>query len=250
VKRGGGSILGTLILGGLAAILIAVFRRQPTHVVMPAPKPNVKSDRPSDRRPPKDALKVGLTLVVLGLLGLMVGASTQAAFSDTSANSGNAFVVGTVDIDDNDGGAAMLSLSNATPGANDIACITVTFNGSLDSRVWLYGTTTGSGLDQYLDLKVERGAFSPSAPAYDSCTNFVPDSTNYIGAGSGVVYNGTLQGFPDSQGAGILDPIPGTPETWAINEAHAYRLTATLQDNNAAQGLNATQTFTWEARNI
>jgi hypothetical protein len=248
VKRGG--IFSYLLFAGLTAILIAALKSRPTQVVTAALKPNVVTDHPRELQSRKKGLKVGLTMVVLGLLGLAAGASTQAAFSDTTANSGNAFVVGTVDIDDNDGGAAMLSLSNATPGQNDTGCITVTFNGSLDSRVWLYGTTTGSGLDQYLDLKVERGTFSPSAPAYDSCTNFVPDSTNYIGAGSGVIYNGTLQGFPDSQGAGILDPLPGTPETWTTNEIHVYRLTVTLQDNNAAQGLNATQKFTWEARNI
>ena len=60
----------------------------------------------------------------------------------------------------------------------------------------LHGTTTGTGLDAYLDLKVTRGTYSPSTPAFKSCTNFQPDGTNYIGAGNGVIYNGTLQGYP------------------------------------------------------
>ena len=67
----------------------------------------------------------------------------------------------------------------------------------------LYGTTTGTGLDQYLDLKVTRGTYTPSEPAFDSCTNFQPDGTEYIaGKGNGVIYDGTLQGFPDDYAGG------------------------------------------------
>ena len=125
----------------------------------------------------------------------------------------------------------------------------MTYTGSLDAAVRLYGTTTGTGLDQYLDLKVTRGTYSPSNPGFDSCTNFTADATNYIGAGAGVVYNGTVQGYADDYAGGLVDPTSGSPETWTSGEKHAYKIQVTLQNNAAAAGKNATQDFTWEARN-
>jgi predicted ribosomally synthesized peptide with SipW-like signal peptide len=190
--------------------------------------------------------KLGLTLLLLALLGVLAGIGTWSAFSATTENTGNAFDAGSVIISDDDAGSAMLSLSNAKPGDSDTSCIKVTYTGSLPATVRLYGTTAGTGLDQYLDLTVTRGT---KASGFDSCADFVPDLTDYIGQGPGVIFQGTLQGYPDSYAAGIVDPTAGAPESWTNPETHAYRFTVTVQDDSDAQGLNATQTFTWEARN-
>jgi hypothetical protein len=190
-----------------------------------------------------------LTLVVVMLIATLAGVQTRAAFSATTVSAGDSFASGTVALADNDSGTAVLSLSAAVPGNSDSGCITVTYTGSLASAVRLYGTTTGTGLDTYLDLKVTRGGFSGAPPAFDSCTTFTSDATDYIGSGSGVVYDGTLQAFPDDYAAGRVDPLAAGPETWTTNEAHVYKLQITLQANPSAQGKAATQTFTWEARN-
>jgi predicted ribosomally synthesized peptide with SipW-like signal peptide len=190
-----------------------------------------------------------LALVAITVAVALGGAQTWAAYSATSTSAGNSFAAGTVALADNDSGTALLSLSAAVPGNSDSGCITVSYTGSLASAVRLYGTTTGTGLDAYLDLKVTRGGFSGAPPAFDSCTTFTPDATDYIGSGSGVIYNGTLQGFPDDYAAGHADPLAASPETWTTNETHVYKLQVTLQDNPAAQGKDAPQTFTWEARN-
>src|SRR5688572_22513092 len=100
--------------------------------------------------------KVALTLLVLALVGVTMRVGTWSAFSAATSNAGNTFSAGTVTLADNDAGVAMLSLSNAKPGNTDTGCITVTYTGSLASTVRLYGTTTGTGLDQYLDLKITR----------------------------------------------------------------------------------------------
>lgn len=194
--------------------------------------------------------KLALSLLVLLVLGAIGGGATWSAFSGTTANSSNSFAAGTVTITDNDANAAMFTLAGMKPASTDTGCIKVTFTGSLDSSVKLYGTTTGTGLDQYLTLKVTRGTYTPSEPSFDACTNFSADATEYLGVGqgAGVIYNSTLQGFADTYAAGVQDP-PGTAEVWSNNESHVYKLEVTLQDNNSAQGLNATQTFTWEARN-
>ncbi|HEV8571536.1 MAG TPA: hypothetical protein VGR49_00630 [Actinomycetota bacterium] len=199
-------------------------------------------------REPKSARigsRLALTALVLGLLGTIAGVGTWSAFSATTDNSANSFASGTVVIGDDDSGSAMLSLSNAKPGDSDAACIVVDYTGSLPASVKLYGSTGGTGLDQYLDLTVIRGTKSSG---FDSCGDFNPDGADYIGSGAGVIYSGTLQGYPGGYGGGI-DDAPGTVETWTTGENHAYKLVVSVQNNGAAQGLTASQVFTWEARN-
>jgi predicted ribosomally synthesized peptide with SipW-like signal peptide len=202
--------------------------------------------RGAHRKQPSMRTKIALTAIALGLIGLLAGFGTWSAFSSTTSNTGNSFSAGDVILTDNDAGSAMLSLANAKPGDSDTSCIVVTYSGSLPSTVRLYGTTGGSGLDQYLDLTITRG--TDPLPSFDSCAGFTPDATDYIGAGAGVIFDGTLQAYPDDYAGGLVDPIPGSPESWTNSEAHGYRFVVSVQDDNSAQGLTATQTFTWEAR--
>jgi predicted ribosomally synthesized peptide with SipW-like signal peptide len=190
-------------------------------------------------------------LVIAAALLLLVaaGTGTWAAFTAWSSNTSNSIASGTVAIEDNDSNSATFSLSGLEPGDTDQGCVKVTYRGSLASTVRLYGSTTGSGLDAYLSLKVTRGSYS-SEPAFDSCSNFAPDSTQYVsGQANGVIYVGTLQGFPGSYAAGLVDPETGAPEAWTTNEAHVYKLEITVGDNVAAEGKGATQEFVFEARN-
>jgi hypothetical protein len=187
--------------------------------------------------------------VAVAALVPAAGGATYAAFRATSSNGGDRIEAGSVKLSDNGDGSALVSLSGAVPGDTTSACFKVTYDGSLPATVRLHGTTSGGGLDQYLDLKVTRGTYSPSTPAYKSCTNFQADGTDYIGSGNGVVYNGTLQGYPDDYASGLVDPTSGSPESWTTSEAHVYRIDVTLQQNFAAQGKDAAQVFRWEARN-
>jgi predicted ribosomally synthesized peptide with SipW-like signal peptide len=190
--------------------------------------------------------KLALTAVVaVALFGVLGGIGTWAAFSSTTENPASSFTTGTVEIGDDDSDVALLSLQDARPGDTDVACIVVTYTGTLPASVRLYGNTTGSGLDAYLDLTVTRG--TSTTPG--SCAGFVPDPLNYMGAGLGVVYSGTLQNFQDSYDAAPVDPLARAAEVWNTGESHAYKLAVTVRDDNAAQGLAATQAFIWEARN-
>jgi hypothetical protein len=191
--------------------------------------------------------RFGIAALIAALVPA-AGGATYAAFRATTTNDSRV-EAGSVKLSDNGDGSSLMSMSGAVQGDTTSACIKVTYDGSLPATVRLHGTTTGSGLDQYLDLKVTRGTFSPSTPAFKSCTNFQPDPTNYLGAGNGVIYNGTLQGFPDDYASGLVDPTSGSPETWTNGEVHVYRFDVTLQSNFAAQGKDAAQTFRWEARN-
>lgn len=214
-------------------------------------------------RRPRTAAKLGLTMLVVALLGVVASVGTWSAFTATTSNPGNSFAAGTVILCDDDatpvnclGGTPMFNLSSMVPGAATTpSCIKVTYTGSLTSEVRLYGTTGGSGLDAHLNLVVTRGTGGSGFP---SCSGFTADTANYFGSGAGVLYSGTLQGYADSYGGGIVDPTncitpPCAAEAWTnVPETHTYKFEISLPSGtpNSAQGLTATQTFTWEARNI
>lgn len=190
--------------------------------------------------------KLLLTLLALVAVAVTAGSATYAAFSGTTSNTGNAFAAGSVVLADNDSGTAMLSLSGAKPGNSDTGCIRVSYTGSLSATVRLYASVSGA-LPQYLNVTVTRGT-DPN-PTFDSCASFTADGTNYIGAGAGVIYSGTLSAFPTTYAAGIVDPTSGSPATWTNPTAHSYRIAVSLANNAAAQGLSGSASFTWEARN-
>jgi hypothetical protein len=141
----------------------------------------------------------------------------------------------------------MLALTSAMPNDTDTSCIKVTYSGTVAAGVRLYGTVAGA-LAPYLTLKVTRG--TDSAPAWDSCTNFTADATDYAGLGAGVLFDGNLSDFPAGFATGLADPASATAaESWTSSEAHSYKFQVTLQNNVAAQGLSGSASFTWEARN-
>jgi predicted ribosomally synthesized peptide with SipW-like signal peptide len=186
-----------------------------------------------------------LSALAIGVVAAVSGAGTFAAFSSSTGNSGNRFEAGTVSISDNDAGGTMLTLSNARPGDSTTGCIAVTYGGTLAADVRLYGNVNGA-LAPYLTLTVTRGT-DPS-PSFPGCAGFTADGANYIGAGAGIVYQGNLSSYPATWGGGIVD-APGSAETWTGGEQHVYRFRVTLQNNSAAEGLSASSSFTWEARN-
>jgi hypothetical protein len=186
-------------------------------------------------------------VVVLAAVSLCAAVAATAAFYASTSSGADSFAAGTVALSDNDNGAAMLALSSATSGDSDTSCIQVRFDGTLDSSVRLYGTTSGT-LAQYLTLTVTRG--TDSSPSFDSCPSFTADSTNYVGSGAGVIYSGALSGFPSTYAAGLVDPTSGSPETWSASETHSYRFVVTVGSNTAGQGQTASAAFTWEARNL
>jgi hypothetical protein len=180
-------------------------------------------------------------------LGAAVAAGTYSAFVARATNSGNSYAAGTVALADNDSGTAMFTtLTGAKPGDSETSCIRVQSTGTLSSTVRLYATVTGT-LAPYLTLTVTRG--TDPTPTFDTCTTFVPDANNYIGAGLGVIYSGSLSGFPTAYASGIVDPaVGGGTQTWVQNDAHVYKFVLAQADNNSAQSLSSTVGFTWEAR--
>ncbi len=204
------------------------------------------------------ARKLGLTFLVLALLGLLIVVATWAAFSDTTANAGNQWETGSVDIEDNDAGTrALYDLFDGTPasepGDSDSGCIKVTYNGSLASSVALYGSNNlnANGLDDQLTLDITSGS---GAVADNTCGTFTPAGL------AGDVYSGSLANFMTSYNdySDNLALNAGGDAVWTQNESVTYKFEVTLADDADVNDANSKSTtgystgshsFTWEARN-
>ena len=173
----------------------------------------------------------------LAVVGVLTISASRAAFTATTGNGSNTFAAGTVVLDDDDSNGVMFSLSAMKPGDTATRCINVAYTGSLASDVKLYGTVAGTGLATYLDTTVDIGTGAAGGATFD-CTGFVLGSN---------LRSGTLAAF----GAANTDFGTGLGGwTGATNPSvRTYRITTTLQNDNAAQGLTASASFTWEAQN-
>ena len=190
------------------------------------------SPRDFRRRPWLLALPVALLIS-----SALVYQASRAAFTDSTTTGTNNWSAGTVIIDDSSSGSAIFTASNLKPTDTDQYCIVVSYTGSLAADVRLYANVSGN-LAQYLDLVVEEGTGTPAA----DCTGFTPVST-LSGGGETLDSFDTHHDF--ATGVSTWAPARGdsTPQT------KAYRISYTVQDNNAAQAQTATATFTWEAQN-
>jgi hypothetical protein len=193
----------------------------------------------------KNLAKGMLPLGILASAG-MVWQSSYAAFSGTTANGGNTFTAGTVKLTDSAAGTAMVSMGGLKPGSTGTSCIKLTYGGNLAAATKLYvalgdltTTTAPNNLAQYLTLRVDEGAGSDPA-----CGDFVASSNDYNAASSTTQTLATFAGTATSFANGVGSWAPA-----ANGATKTYRFIWTVQDVNAAQGLNATVNFTWEAQN-
>ncbi|MFN8081033.1 MAG: hypothetical protein U0Q19_15870 [Kineosporiaceae bacterium] len=176
-------------------------------------------------------------LVPLALLAssAVVYQASNAAFSATTTNGVNSWQTGSVAISDNDSNVAMFSVTGLKPGDTGTKCIVVTYTGTLNAAVKLYGTSyTDNGLGQYLDLSVQEGS-----GANANCSDFVSATT---------LHSSTLDAFgttSTSYATGVSSWAPAG----GSNATKTYRFVWTLQNNNGAMGKSSSLTFTWEAQN-
>lgn len=185
-----------------------------------------------------------LSALVVGALGSLVTIGVYGIFSATTQNAGNEISSGTVEISDNDSGAALYNATGFRPGETISRCIRTTYTGSLPALVRLYSPSAPGPLAQYVDLTITQG--TQASPTFPNCAGFTPDPT-------GVIFTGTLQGFEQTRGsyaAGIAT-APTGKSSWSNGEALVYRFQATLQASapDSTQGWSSgVHTFLWEAR--
>lgn len=167
------------------------------------------------------------------LLTMLVVTRSQAAFTATTSNPTSGFTAAELSLRDDDNNTAMFNATGMVPGSSVTECIAITYDGDrTPSPVRLYGTGTGP-LAPFLELTIEVGTGGSSA----SCAGFSSATT---------IFTGTLQSFAGARTnwANGLNAFSAasTPFTRTI------RVTAEVQDDDAAQGLSANASFTWETR--
>lgn len=172
---------------------------------------------------------VGAAILVVVVLTVT---RSEATFSVTTGNAGNAFATGTVTLTDDDTGSALFSVSNLTPGSPVTRCIVVSYTGSnLPAPVRTYGTSSGD-LAPYLTTTIEVG----TGGTFADCTGFTGSQ----------VFSGFLDSFSTthtgwSNGLALF--------TAAANPtSRTIRYTVSVANDPAAQGRTATAGFTFEAQ--
>jgi hypothetical protein len=176
-------------------------------------------------------------LLAVGVLAAaaLTWRTSGALFSAATANGPDSVATGSVTVSDDDAGSALFSITGMTPGSTRVACVRVSYTGTLPSaiRVYATGTTATNALDAHLKLQIEEG--SSAATTFPSCRGFVTSAT---------VFNATLDGIGATYGTGHGG--------WAPSGAAAkdYRVTYTLSSAAPAGTVNSTAsaTFTWEAQ--
>jgi hypothetical protein len=195
------------------------------------------------------AVKLAATVAVLAVGALLIGTATWSNLNATAINPSNSIKAGTVQLTSGSFTAPVISLTSAKPGAVSTGCIQITNSGTLSVQMKLYGTGSGTGLNEYLKLVVTRGSFSGTPPA-GSCTGFTADATNYIAQGAGVIYSGTLANWPNSASSALPDPTASSTATWSPQATHSYQLQVSVLSDARAQGLTGHETFTFEEDSI
>ncbi|HEY2603168.1 MAG TPA: hypothetical protein VGI67_16545 [Thermoleophilaceae bacterium] len=190
--------------------------------------------------------KILLSLLLVGVTASIAAFGVFSAFSSQTSNPGNNFSTGTVNIADNDAGTAAYNVTGGKPGSTQTSCVRVVYTGSLDADVRLYTPDTIGSLGQYVNLTVQPGT---QATPNMNCSGFT--------ASGSPAYSGTLSAWStahNSYSTG-LSVLPGASATkWSTNDAVVYQITATLADNNNANGVTSslstgTHSFVWEAHN-
>jgi len=184
-------------------------------------------------------IRIAAALIAVTLVSVFAVRATSAAFSDQTSNDANQFNAGTVILTDDDAGSALFDGSALlAPGDSQVGCIEVTYSGSLNAEVHIFGTDAGgTGLEAFLNLDVERGT--------GTCAAFVADQTVWDNTADGDLGTFLTTATNYATGADTWQPVGGAPD-----DTVPYRITVTLQDNNGAQGLTSTVNFIWEAQNI
>lgn len=197
-----------------------------------------RSDDETEGRRAATLARVGGAVAAVLAVSVLTVHTSRAAFTSRTDNTGSTASAGTVRLTDDDAGSAMFTVTNMKPGDTVTRCINVTYSGSLTSDVKLYGAAAGTGLASYLNTKIEIGAGAAGGAAMD-CAGFTPTST---------LNDSLLSAFAATR-TDYVSGLAGFTSATA-GATRSYRVTVTLLNDDAAQGKNATASFTWEAQNI
>jgi hypothetical protein len=185
------------------------------------------------------------TPVAVVLAGVMVWQGSQAAFTSTTRNSGNAWSTGTVLLTDDDNGVAGFTAEGIVPGDTGSQCIVVTSEANVpgEVRAYVQNLASSRGLEDRITLQIERG----TGGSFGDCTGFTPTDDAALPAR-------TLGDLAEQNNSWETGGAPwdttGTP-----GESETYRGTWTFSTDgmtqgeiDALQGARVSMDLVWELR--
>jgi hypothetical protein len=166
-------------------------------------------------------------LIALGLLliAAAVAVGSTAVFTSSSANPGNAFTAGTLEVSGDNG--AILTADAMVPGDTVNGSATIENTGDVSGTFSLTGEITAD----------TAGPQAGAAPLSGALQLTITEGAN-------TVYSGPYAAFPGES--------PEDLGSWAGGEDHTYDFTVTFPNGTAAndnkfQGGSTTMKFTWDA---
>ena len=182
------------------------------------------------------------TPVAMIAAAALIWQSSNAAFSGTTRNSGNAWSTGQVALTDDDAGSARFQVENMLPEATETKCIKVTSNSSVPGVVKGYAVnpvTSAQGLQNHVKFTVEYG----TGGGFGSCNDFVYEGTS-IPAGTSLAVLSTFDSYDEAIGG--WDVPAGTHSrtyriTWKFDTAGL-----TQAQIDQLQGAQTGIDFQWE----
>ncbi|HEX9089075.1 MAG TPA: hypothetical protein VF867_16275 [Arthrobacter sp.] len=184
-------------------------------------------------------IKIGMLTAAAALASAVVVPASFAAFSGTTANPGNTWSAGSVNLTNNKA-TAMFTASSIAPGYTESHCITVSTTSTIATVLSFYavqGANT-NGLADNLTLNVAAG--SGGTDGASSCTGFVSAQS---------LYSGTMTGLSSAHGtAGTAFDVT---TQLAASGSQQFMITATLPSSapNTVQSGTAGMDFNWMNRN-
>ena len=208
-----------------------------TPTTPPVPAPDTASPPPPEEKAPSrvDVLMKRRGRLLLALLLLLLAAAVAigsvAIFTSSSVNPENVFSTGTLSIDNNKEGAAILTATGMVPGDTANGLVTIRNSGDVSGRFRLsdsnLANTPGPGggnLSSVLTLRI---------------TDVGPDKTP--GTGDDVsppIYDGSYNPTPDIDLG-----------SWSADEEHTYQFAVTFPaaSGNEYEGSSTKITYNWDA---
>jgi hypothetical protein len=109
--------------------------------------------------------------------GSLVWSASDAAFTASTRNSGNAWSTGSVVLTDDDNGNAAFTVNSLVPGQTGTKCIVVSSNSTVAGQVRAYMknlTDSAQNLSEHIKLTIEQG----TGGTFNDCTGFTPSGTS------------------------------------------------------------------------
>ncbi len=188
-----------------------------------------------------------VTLIAIGGLAALLGAASQAIWTDTDPVGGNQFDGGTVSLTTTPTTAIWTAVTTGAPGDRATGSLTVTNAGTLSLRYAVSGSVTNATLAAGMNVRIgEEGVTAGCEFPYHNTDGTLVTLSDDTPLFAGTLDTALLIGN-SAQGQ---DATPGGGDrtlTAGANEVLCFSVVLPLSAGNSLQTLSNTTTFTFDS---